>query len=105
MPCALRGVEQARVDVDPDRRVLLLEVVRQVRVGHQVEPEQLHGHASSAGRQLASAERTAARIAPGARCELNDYGRSWIVTSDSTPWAGGAVTVPRTGGPDSDASG
>ena len=36
-------VEQLRMDVDPDRGMLLTEVVGQLRVGHQVEPHQLHG--------------------------------------------------------------
>ena len=36
------GIEQRRVDVDPDAAVLRVEVGRQLRVRHQVEPEQLH---------------------------------------------------------------
>ena len=39
---ALR-VEQRGMDVDPDRSVLLGEVVRQLGVRHQVEPQQFHG--------------------------------------------------------------
>ena len=39
---ALR-VEQRRMDVDPHRRMLLPEIVRQLGVRHQVEPQQLHG--------------------------------------------------------------
>ena len=35
-------VEQLAVDVDPDRPVLLPEVVRQIRPRHQVEPGELH---------------------------------------------------------------
>src|SRR5262245_1944635 len=38
---ALR-VEQRRVDVDPDRRVLVSKIIWELGVGHQVEPEQLH---------------------------------------------------------------
>ncbi len=44
------GVEQRGVDVDPHRGVLLAEVVRQLRVGHQVEPQELHGGPSRRGR-------------------------------------------------------
>ena len=40
-------VEQRRVDVDPHRRMLLAEVVRQFGVRHQVEPHELHGAAAS----------------------------------------------------------
>ena len=36
------GVEQRGVDVDPDGGVLVLEVVGQLLVGHQVEPEEFH---------------------------------------------------------------
>src|ERR1700736_7076630 len=39
---ALR-VEQRGMDVDPHRRVLVAEIVGQLGVRHQVEPEQLHG--------------------------------------------------------------
>ncbi len=38
---ALR-IEQRRVDVDPHRRVLLPEILRQLGVRHQMEPEELH---------------------------------------------------------------
>src|SRR5580704_11364246 len=37
------GVEQGRMDVDPDRGMLLAEVIRQLGVRHQMEPHQLHG--------------------------------------------------------------
>ena len=37
------GVEQRGMDVDPDARVLLIEVVGKLRVRHQVEPHELHG--------------------------------------------------------------
>ena len=40
-------IEEPRVDVDPDAAVLLTEVVRQVRPGHQVEPVELHGDPST----------------------------------------------------------
>ncbi len=47
---ALR-IEQRRVDVHPDRVVLVTEIVRQLGIGHQVEPEHLHGGVrSSLGR-------------------------------------------------------
>ena len=36
------GVEQRGVDVDPDGRVLLLEIVGQLLVGHQVKPQEFH---------------------------------------------------------------
>ena len=48
---ALR-VEQRGVDVDPDRGVPVLEVVRQLLVGHQVEPEELHGSALPSAQRL-----------------------------------------------------
>src|SRR5580765_6247454 len=35
-------VEQRRMDVDPHRRMLLVEVIRKLRVRHQVEPHELH---------------------------------------------------------------
>ena len=35
-------VEQRRMDVDPHRGMLLVEVVRKLRVRHQVEPHELH---------------------------------------------------------------
>jgi hypothetical protein len=35
-------LEQARVHVDPDAAVLAVEVFGQLRVRHEVEPEQLH---------------------------------------------------------------
>ena len=38
----LCGVEQARVDIDPDRAVLLPEIVRQKGPRHQVEPREFH---------------------------------------------------------------
>src|SRR5580658_5943272 len=38
---ALR-IEQRRVNIDPDRRMLLFEVLRQFGVRHQMEPHQLH---------------------------------------------------------------
>ena len=41
---ALR-IEQRGVDVHPDRRILVAEIVRQFRVRHQVEPHQLHAPA------------------------------------------------------------
>ena len=40
------GVEQRGMDVDPDGGMLLPEIVRQLRVGHQVEPHELHGCSS-----------------------------------------------------------
>ena len=40
------GVEQRGVDVDPDRRVLVLEIVGQLLVGHQVKPQEFHGSSS-----------------------------------------------------------
>ncbi len=36
------GVEQRGMDVDPHGRMLLAEVVRQLRVRHQVKPHELH---------------------------------------------------------------
>ncbi len=39
---ALHRIEQALVDIDPDRAVLLAEVVRQIGPGHQVEPGEFH---------------------------------------------------------------
>jgi len=36
-------VEQRGMDVDPHRGMLLAEVIRQLGVGHQVKPHQLHG--------------------------------------------------------------
>ena len=38
---ALR-IEQAGIDIHPDRFVLVLEIIRQVRIGHQMEPEKFH---------------------------------------------------------------
>src|ERR1700712_4853727 len=35
-------VEQRRMDVDPHRRMLLVEVIRKLRVRHQMEPHELH---------------------------------------------------------------
>src|SRR5262252_6614967 len=43
--CALR-VEQRRMHINPYRRMLLAEVVRQFGVRHQMEPEELHGQSS-----------------------------------------------------------
>ena len=43
------GVEQTRVDVHPHRRIFLPEVVRQLGIGHQMEPEQLHFASSVVG--------------------------------------------------------
>src|SRR5438874_1666652 len=40
------GIEQRGMDVDPDRGVLVLEVVGQLLVGHQVEPQEFHGSLS-----------------------------------------------------------
>src|SRR5438270_13311246 len=37
------GVEQRGMDIDPDRGVLLPEIVGQLGVGHQMEPQQFHG--------------------------------------------------------------
>ena len=37
------GIEQRGVDVDPDRGVLPVEVLRKLRIGHQVEPHEFHG--------------------------------------------------------------
>src|SRR5271155_2962825 len=37
------GVEQRGMNVDPDRGVLLPEIVGQLGIGHQMEPHQLHG--------------------------------------------------------------
>ena len=42
-------IEQARVDVHPHGRILFPEVVRQLGIGHQVEPEQLHVASSIVG--------------------------------------------------------
>ena len=42
---ALHRIEQLLVDVDPDRTVLLPEIVRQIGPRHQVEPCELHGRA------------------------------------------------------------
>src|SRR6185312_998719 len=36
-------IEEARGHIDPNRAVILLEVLRQLRIGHQVEPMELHG--------------------------------------------------------------
>src|SRR5262249_30414459 len=47
--CALR-VEQRGVHVDPDRRMLLAEVLRQLRIRHQMEPHELHGGLAGAVR-------------------------------------------------------
>ncbi|HBZ72580.1 MAG TPA: hypothetical protein DEP35_23735 [Deltaproteobacteria bacterium] len=38
----LCGIEEARVDVDPNGRMLLFEVVREIRVRHEVEPKNFH---------------------------------------------------------------
>ena len=35
-------VVQGRVDIHPDRAILLAEVVRQIRIWHEVEPMELH---------------------------------------------------------------
>src|ERR1700757_4251943 len=50
-------VEQRGVYIDPDRGVLLSEILRQFGIGHQVKPHQLHGDGSSwcGGRPLSSA--------------------------------------------------
>ena len=40
------GVEQRRMDVDPDAGVLPVKVLGQLRVRHQVEPHELHGACS-----------------------------------------------------------
>ena len=37
------GVEQFGVDIHPHGRVLRAEILRQLGVGHQMEPHQLHG--------------------------------------------------------------
>src|SRR4051812_6871841 len=39
-------VEQRRMDVDPHRGMLLVEVIRKLRVRHQMEPHELHGTSS-----------------------------------------------------------
>jgi hypothetical protein len=39
---AFDGVVEAGIDVDPDAAVLLPEVIRQVGIGHEVEPVELH---------------------------------------------------------------
>ena len=36
------GIEDARVDVDPDGIVLLLEIRSELRIGHQMKPENLN---------------------------------------------------------------
>ena len=43
---ALHRVVQPVVDIDPDGAVLLPEIVRQMRPGHQVEPREAHVEAS-----------------------------------------------------------
>jgi hypothetical protein len=40
------AVEQAGIDVDPHAAVLLVEVVGECRIGHEVEPHQLHRRTS-----------------------------------------------------------
>src|SRR6476660_6040147 len=44
------AIEQARADVDPHAAVLLVEVLRERRIRHEVEPQHLHGseHGGSA---------------------------------------------------------
>ena len=46
------AIEQGRVDVDPHAAVLLVEVLRQRRIRHEVEPHHLHGseHGRPGGR-------------------------------------------------------
>ena len=39
-------VIELRVDIHPDRAVLLAEVIRQVGIRHEVEPVELHGYLS-----------------------------------------------------------
>ena len=46
-------VEQRRMDVDPHRRMLLPEVLRQFGVRHQMEPQEFHGGPIVAGARLA----------------------------------------------------
>ena len=36
------GIEKPRMDIDPYRGVVLPEVVRQLGIGHEVEPQMLH---------------------------------------------------------------
>lgn len=44
------GVEEAGVDVDSDGGMLLAEVLREIGVGHEVEPQKLHGFSRSDAR-------------------------------------------------------
>src|SRR5262245_62738292 len=59
------GVEQGRVDVDPHGRVLLLEILGQLFVGHQVEPQELHGASPMKVDGMAWPAKGAARAATG----------------------------------------
>src|SRR5712691_9980228 len=63
------GVEQRGMDVDPDRRVLLPEIVGQLGIGHQMEPQQLHGSSfRTAFRKLSpQPDRTARTRQPATR--------------------------------------
>ena len=83
--CAL-GVEQRGVDVDPDRGMLVLEVVGQLLVGHQVKPQEFHGsvsrpcrevpslpHRSAGGRALRAAIGIAGQVCRGSLwCKRHD---------------------------------
>src|SRR5262249_56048744 len=74
---------EARIDVDPHRRVLLGEVVGQVGVGHQVEPEELHG-VTSRGTVVPAMLCSAAASSPRARSKPSRSSKKAEVDSPTT---------------------
>src|SRR5580700_448652 len=69
-------IEQRGMDIDPDRGMLLAEIVGQLGVGHQVEPHQLHGMllpiaAAAAPRTALSRAVSQAETRPNARISAN----------------------------------
>src|SRR5436309_151185 len=64
---ALLGIEERVGDIDPDRAILLAEIRREVRPGHEVEPGELHLRSLLFGRRSAKPKTKGEGRAIGAR--------------------------------------
>ena len=75
-PVRAFGLEQARMDVYPHRRMFVAEILRQLGIGHEVKPQVLHGAETPFAGQAADG----ARAPEGAPRTRRRSPRTWRVS-------------------------
>src|SRR3954465_11314046 len=73
------GVEQLGIDIDPDRGVLVPEIGRQMRVRHQMEPQEFHRAISLCVRRSFAPYGIAVPLPRGAGCSRSGRLLPWNV--------------------------